>query len=73
MRHDFEAIPEATGQRDGGSMLTRMYHDIGLAAVAEALGLAKAEFESDLAESIERGEYFLIPSAQPASPVELAA
>ncbi|MGO9418338.1 hypothetical protein [Roseiarcus sp.] len=74
MRHDFDAIPEATGQRDGaGSMLTRIYHDIGLAAVADALGLMTTEFEADLVESIERGEYFLIPIGQPASPVELAA
>ena len=72
MRHDFDAIPDAAGRRDGvGSMLTRIYHDIGLAAVADALGLMTADFEGDLAESIERGEFYLVPVA--ASSVGLAA
>jgi len=62
MRHDFDAIPEAAGQRaGGGSMLTRIYHDIGLAAVAAALKLDIREFDTDLADSIERGKYYLIP------------
>lgn len=70
MQHDFDAIPEAANERDGvGSMLTHIYRDIGLAAVAEALGLLTAEFDADLAQSIERGGYFLIPSAR----TELAA
>ena len=74
MRHDFDAIPEAESQRDGfGSMLTRIYHDIGLAAVADALGLMAAEFDADLVQAIERGEYFLIPVGQPDAPVGLAA
>jgi hypothetical protein len=64
MRHDFDAIPEAADQRAaGGSMLTRIYHDIGLAAVADALDLDTAGFDVDLADSIERGEYYLIPVA----------
>jgi hypothetical protein len=73
MRHDFDAIPEAACQRaSGGSMLTRIYHDIGLAAVADALDLDTAGFDADLAESIERGEYYLIPVAGRAGS-ELAA
>ncbi len=73
MRHDFDAIPEAANQRDGvGSMLTHIYHDIGLAAVAEALGLMTAEFDADLAQSIERGGYYLIPSV-PSARIEMAA
>src|SRR5580693_6070311 len=49
MRDDFDAIPDAGGQRDGaGSMLTQIYHDIGLAAVADALDLLRAEFRSGL-------------------------
>ncbi|RBP08184.1 hypothetical protein DFR50_12629 [Roseiarcus fermentans] len=73
MRHDFDAIPEAAGRRNGvGSLLTRMYRDIGLAAVADALGLLTAEFEGDLAQSIERGVYFLLPTA-PALRIDLAA
>jgi len=74
MRNDFDAIPEAAGQRDGaGSMLTRIYHDIGLAAVADALGLGTAELEGDLVQSIERGERYLIPIAQSVARAELAA
>jgi hypothetical protein len=64
MRHDFDAIPEPEGQRvTVGSMLTQMYHDIGLAAVADALDLCAAEFDANLARSIERGEFYLIPMA----------
>jgi len=37
MQHDFDAIPEAAAPRRSGSMLTRMYHDIGLAAIAGAI------------------------------------
>ncbi len=73
MLHDFDAIPEAANERDGvGSMLTLIYHDIGIAAVAEALGLMTAEFDADLAQSIERGGYYLIPSASNAR-IEMAA
>jgi hypothetical protein len=62
MRDDFDAIPEADGERrGGGSMLARIYHDIGLAAVAEALNLLRTEFEPDLSHSIERGEFYLLP------------
>jgi hypothetical protein len=74
MRHDFDAIPEAAGRREGvGSMLTRIYHDIGLAAVADALGLLSAEFDADLAQSIERGEYYLIPVTSSDSRMGMAA
>ena len=62
MRDDFDAIPEAGGQRRGAeSMLARIYHDIGLAAVAEALNLLRTEFEPDLSRSIQRGEFYLLP------------
>ena len=74
MRHDFDAIPDAADERACiGSMLTRIYHDIGLAAVADALELKAAEFEADLAQSIERGEYYLIPIAQSGAAGHLAA
>ncbi len=73
MRHDFDAIPEAEAEREGvGSMLTHIYRDIGLAAVAEALGLLTAEFDTDLTESIERGGYYLIPNV-PTARIEMAA
>jgi hypothetical protein len=74
MRHDFDAIPEAEGQSGrAGSMLTRIYHDIGLAAVADALDLMTGEFEADLAQSIERGVYFLLPAAVRNRRIDLAA
>lgn len=74
MLQDFDAIPEAASERDSvGSMLTQIYHDIGLAAVAETLGLLTAEFDVDLARSIERGGYYLIPSVSPGARIELAA
>jgi hypothetical protein len=74
MRHDFDAIPEAASQRERvGSMLTRIYHDIGLAAVADALRLTTVEFDSDLAQSIERGEFYLIPDVSSGAPIEMAA
>ena len=73
MWHDFDAIPEAAGRRDGvGSALTRIYHDIGLAAVANALSLTKADFDGDLARSLERGERNLVLTPRPAR-VDLAA
>ena len=40
MFDDFYRIPDAGEERRAGSVLTRIYHDIGLAAVAEALRLA---------------------------------
>jgi len=60
MRDDFDAIPQRPVQ--SGSVLARIYHDIGLAAVADALNLEAAEFEADLKESLERGEFYLLPS-----------
>ena len=73
MVHDFDAIPDAADRRDVGSMLTRIYRDIGLAAVAEALGLATADFDPDLAQSIERGEFYLLPTVPAGTRVEQAA
>jgi len=74
MRHDFDAIPEAAARPDGvGSMLTRIYHDIGLAAVADALNLMMTDFDPDTAQSIERGVYFLVPTEPPALHANLAA
>jgi hypothetical protein len=61
MWHDFDAIPEAVGPRQGvGSMLIRLYRDIGLAAVADAVGLSTADVEDDLARSVERGQPYLL-------------
>ena len=65
---DFDAIPDPGGRRGApGTVLTRIYHDIGLAAVADALNLLTVEFDPDLRDSLERGELYLIP-ADPARP-----
>jgi len=61
MRDDrFEVIPDAGDER-AGSVLTRIYHDIGLAAVAEALRLPTDGFEPEMIESLQRGELYLLP------------
>ncbi|HTR13370.1 MAG TPA: hypothetical protein VMI72_08990 [Roseiarcus sp.] len=60
MREDFDAIPKPPVQR--GSVLAKIYHDIGLAAVADALNLQAAEFDADLRESLERGDFYVLPS-----------
>jgi hypothetical protein len=62
MRDDFDVIPEAAAERRAGSVLTRIYHDIGLAAVAEALSLPPADFDPEMIQSLERGEYYLLPT-----------
>jgi hypothetical protein len=57
----FQFIPDAGDQRRVSSVLTRIYRDIGLAAVAEALKLPTDGFEPDMIESLERGEFYLLP------------
>lgn len=62
MRDDcFEIIPDADDQRSASSVLTRIYRDIGLAAVAEALRLPTEGLEPEMIESLERGEFYLLP------------
>jgi hypothetical protein len=69
MRDDcFEVIPDAGDQRSAGSLLTRIYRDIGLAAVAEALRLPTDGFEPEMIESLERGELYLLPPAGALAP-----
>jgi hypothetical protein len=64
MRDDcFEVIPDASDERTAGSVLARIYHDIGLAAVADALSLPTDGFEPEMIESLERGELYLLPPA----------
>jgi hypothetical protein len=60
MRNDFHIIPDADDERRAGSVLARIYHDIGLAAVAEALKLPSDEFEPEMVQSLERGELYLL-------------
>ena len=62
MRDDyFEVIPDAGDQRSAGSALTRIYRDIGLAAVAEALRVPIDGLEPEMVEALERGEFYLLP------------
>ncbi|MGA8445098.1 MAG: hypothetical protein WB766_07890 [Roseiarcus sp.] len=60
MRNDFHIIPDADDERRAGSVLARIYHDIGLAAVAQALRLPLGAFEPEMIESLERGEFYLL-------------
>jgi hypothetical protein len=65
MRDDrFQFIPDAGDQRRASSVLTRIYRDIGLAAVAEELSLSTEGFEPEMIESLERGEFYLLPPAR---------
>ena len=57
----FHVIPDASDERSAGSVLARIYRDIGLAAVAEALRLPTDGFEPDMVQSLERGEFYLLP------------
>ena len=62
MRDDrFQFIPDADDGRRASSVLTRIYRDIGLAAVAEALRLPTEGLEPEMIESLERGEFYLLP------------
>jgi hypothetical protein len=73
MRNDFDAIPEASGQREsGGSILARIYHDIGLAAVAEALNLPARDFDPDMNQSLERGGFYLLLTVPPLAQVDMS-
>ena len=59
----FHVIPDASDERSAGSVLARIYRDIGLAAVADALSVPTEGFEPDMMESLERGEFYLLPPA----------
>ncbi len=73
MRDDFDVIPDAADERSAGSVLTRIYHDIGLAAVAEALRLPPADFDPEMIQSLERGEFYLLPTGRELARAERAA
>ena len=69
MRDDrFQFIPDADDGRRASSVLTRIYRDIGLAAVAEALRLPTEGFEPEMIESLERGEFYLLLPARALAP-----
>ena len=70
MRDDrFQVIPDAGDGRKVLSILTRIYRDIGLAAVAEALRLPTEGFEPEMIESLERGEFYLLPPTGARAPM----
>jgi hypothetical protein len=65
MRHDLASIPDALESRAGRSrLLSRLYRDIGMAAVADELELPAQEFELEVGEAIERGSRYLAPKRQ---------
>jgi hypothetical protein len=60
MRHDVSAIPEALEKPAGRSrLLSRLYHEIGLAAVAFELDVEPAELPPETFEAIRRGARYL--------------
>ena len=62
MRHEQAANPQIIEQRAGESkLLSRLYREVGLAAVAAELNLQAAALEPDLAEAVERGALLLAP------------
>ncbi len=62
MRHDLTAIPDVIEVRAGrGRLLSRLYRDVGLAAVAAELELPVEDFEPELGEALERGARYLAP------------
>jgi hypothetical protein len=60
MRHDLASIPEVLETRAGRTrLLSRLYRDIGLAAVAAELQLPAQDFDLEVGEAIERGSRYL--------------
>ncbi len=62
MRQDVPADPPVLQQRAGQSrLLSRLYRDVGLAAVAAELELQANALEPEIAEAVERGAPLLAP------------
>jgi hypothetical protein len=62
MRQDLPANPHVLEQRAGESkLLSRLYREVGLAAVAAELNMQASAFEPEMAEAIERGASLLAP------------
>jgi hypothetical protein len=71
MRHDLSAIPDALEAPAGRSrLLSRLYRDIGLAAVAVELKLPGKGLEPELEQSIDRGSRYLTPMPARAGSME---
>jgi hypothetical protein len=66
MHQNVAAIAERIEVRAGRSpLLSRLYHEVGLAAVAAEFKLPVEPFEPELAEAIERGARYLAPPKLP--------
>jgi len=60
MRHDVTAIPDVIEKPAGRSrLLSRLYHEIGLAAVAFELDVEVADLGPESYEAIRRGARYL--------------
>jgi hypothetical protein len=60
MRHDVSAIPEVLEKPAGRTrLLSRLYHEIGLAAVAFELDVEPSELAPESQEMIRRGARYL--------------
>lgn len=61
MRQDLPAKPQSLEQRAGQSkLLSRLYRDVGLAAVAAELDLELDVLEPDMVEAVQRGATVLL-------------
>ena len=62
MRDDLPAVPDVVEVPAGRSrLLSRLYRDVGLAAVAAEFDLPASAFEPELGEAVERGMRYLAP------------
>jgi hypothetical protein len=62
MRQEQVGNPHVIEQRAGDSkLLSRLYREVGLAAVAAELELQAAALEPEIAEAVERGALLLAP------------
>ncbi|HXT05571.1 MAG TPA: hypothetical protein VN715_01375 [Roseiarcus sp.] len=60
MRHDVSAIPDVIEKPAGRSrLLSRLYHEIGLAAVAFELDVEVKDLDPESYEAIRRGARYL--------------
>ncbi len=60
MRHDVATIPEVVERPAGRSrLLSRLYHEIGLAAVAFELDVDIDDLDAEGADAIRRGARYL--------------
>jgi len=64
MRHDLSAIPDRIEVRAGRSrLLSRLYHEVALAAVAAELELPLEDFDPELEEALANETRYLAPPA----------